>query len=434
MNSHTSSDMRPLAVITGASSGIGYELATEFAKAGFDLIITADNEAIHGAREALQAVGVHVDAVQSDLSTSQGVDAVVKAVAGQGRPLAALALNAGMGLSGDFVQETDLEEAFKLIRLNVMAPVALSKRLIPQMIQRGEGRVLFTSSVASQAPGPYHAVYHASKSFVQSFCEGLRAELKDSGVTVTSLMPGATETQFFARADMLDTKVGQAQKDDPALVAKQGFEAMMKGDDHVVAGSFMNKVQAVISKFLPDTVKANQFGAANKPVLNADDEVDALTMLKRQHQEVEDLFKRIEAAGKGEGFAIFNTLKTKLLDHMNIEEEIFYPALIQAAPDKIQHAEDEHDDAKALIMTITALGENNGDFKAQVKQLGAMIMQHVREEEDELFAIYKEQFNRNELVDLADEMRDLLVSLEKIEAEDLNRSSPPVSHQDSLSH
>jgi short-subunit dehydrogenase len=124
------------------------------------------------------------------------------------------------------------------------------------MARRGAGRVLFTSSIASTMPGSYQAVYNASKSFVQSFAEAVRNELKDTGVTVTSLMPGPTDTDFFARAEMEDTKVGAGPKDDPAEVAKQGFEALMKGDDHVVAGSLRNRAQAVAAKVLPDTVKA----------------------------------------------------------------------------------------------------------------------------------------------------------------------------------
>jgi short-subunit dehydrogenase len=147
----------------------------------------------------------------------------------------------------------------------VTSTVHLAKRVLPDMVRRGAGRVLFTSSIASTMPGAFQAVYNASKSFVQSFSEAIRNELKETGVTVTSLMPGPTETKFFERADMLDTKFGTGPKDDPAVVAKQGFEALMKGDDHVVAGSLMNKVQAVAGKVVPDTVKAQMHRKMAEP-------------------------------------------------------------------------------------------------------------------------------------------------------------------------
>lgn len=141
----------------------------------------------------------------------------------------------------------------------------LAKRVLPDMVRRGAGRVLFTSSIASTMPGSFQAVYNASKAFVQSFAEAIRNELKDSGVTVTSLMPGPTDTNFFHRADMDDTKVGTSDKDDPALVAKQGFEALMQGDDQVVAGSLKNKVQAAAAKVIPDTAKAEMHRRMAEP-------------------------------------------------------------------------------------------------------------------------------------------------------------------------
>jgi short-subunit dehydrogenase len=168
----------------------------------------------------------------------------------------AIAFNAGRGAGGDFVRDTDLRDELNIIDVNVTSTVHLAKRVLPDMVRRGEGRVLFTSSIASTMSGSFQAVYNASKSFVQSFSEAVRNELKDTGVTVTALMPGPTDTEFFERADMMDTKVGAGSKDDPAKVAEQGFEALMKGDDHVVAGSLKNKVQAVAAKAMPDTVKA----------------------------------------------------------------------------------------------------------------------------------------------------------------------------------
>src|SRR4051794_3617723 len=237
----TTPSTRPLAVVTGASSGIGFELARQFAENGFDVLAAAEDAEIDTAAASLtRDGGGTVQPVRADLATYDGVESLYRAIVATGRPVDAIALNAGRGIGGDFARETDLRDELNIIDLNVTSTVHLAKRVLPDMIARGEGRVLFTSSIASTMPGTFQAVYNASKAFVQSFAEAVRNELKDTGVTVTSLMPGPTETEFFERADMEDTKVGAGRKDDPAQVAKQGFEALMKGDDHVVAGSLKN--------------------------------------------------------------------------------------------------------------------------------------------------------------------------------------------------
>jgi short-subunit dehydrogenase len=169
--------------------------------------------------------------------------------------LDAAALNAGVGEGGPFL-DTDLAAEFEIIDVNVRSTVHLAKRVLRDMAARDEGRVLITSSIASTMPGSFQAVYNASKSFLQSFAEALANELKDTGITITSLMPGPTETNFFHRADMDDTKVGQSSQDDPADVAKQGFEALLKGKQHIVAGSLKTKAQGVANKVLPDRAKA----------------------------------------------------------------------------------------------------------------------------------------------------------------------------------
>jgi short-subunit dehydrogenase len=140
--------------------------------------------------------------------------------------------------------------------LNITATVRLAKWLLRDMAARDEGRVLITSSIASTMPGSFQAVYNASKSFLQSFAEALQSELRDRNITITSLMPGPTETEFFHRADMDDTKVGASAKDDPAQVAEQGFEALMAGRDRVVGGGIGTKVQELANKVLPDKLKA----------------------------------------------------------------------------------------------------------------------------------------------------------------------------------
>ncbi|MDR7275528.1 SDR family NAD(P)-dependent oxidoreductase [Catenuloplanes atrovinosus] len=251
------------AVVTGASSGIGYELARQLAERGYDLLITAEDEGIEQAAANLRRDGTtSVSTVRADLATYEGVETVWQAI---DRDVDVLALNAGRGIGGEFVGGTDLREEFNVIDVNVTSTVHLAKRALPAMVARGEGGVLFTSSIASTMPGTWQAVYNASKSFVQSFAEALRAELKDTGVTVTSLMPGPTDTNFFHRADMDDTRVGAAKKDDPAVVAEQGIEALLKGKEKVVAGSVKTKAQGAASKVMPDSAKAAMHAKMAEP-------------------------------------------------------------------------------------------------------------------------------------------------------------------------
>lgn len=260
-----SSLTRPLAVVTGASNGIGYELAKQFAQNGFDLLVTATGASIEEAAQAFEALGAKVETVQADLATYDGVETLYNKIKATNRPVEAIAINAGVGVGGEFARETDLHDELNLINLNVVSSVHLAKRVVKDMVERGKGRILFTSSIAALMPGPFEAVYAASKAFVHSFSEGLRNELKDTGVTVTALMPGPTDTNFFHRAGMDDTKVGASKKDDPALVAKQGFEALMAGKDDTIAGSLMTKIQGAASKVLPDTVNAEVHRKLSEP-------------------------------------------------------------------------------------------------------------------------------------------------------------------------
>ncbi len=257
---------RSFAVVTGASSGIGYELARQFAANGFDLVIAAEDEGINAAASRIGELGASVQPLQVDLAEYDGVEKLYAAIQSAGRPVDAIAINAGVGVGGDFARSTELEAELKLIALNVTSSVHLAKRVIHDMVSRNQGRVLFTSSIAATMPAPFEAVYGASKAFLLSFSEALRDELKDTGVTITAPMPGATETNFFHRAGMDDTKVGTSEKDSAEQVAKDGFDALMAGEDKVIAGSFKNKLQGGIgARILPETTKAELHRKMSEP-------------------------------------------------------------------------------------------------------------------------------------------------------------------------
>jgi uncharacterized protein len=252
---------KPFAIVTGASAGIGLELAALCAEEGFDLLVAADRPEIHPAADRFRGLGADVTVVEADLATTDGVDRLWAAA--EGRPVDALLANAGHGLGRAFVDQ-DFGDVRHVIDTNVTGTVYLVQLVGRTMRSRGEGRILLTGSIAGFMPGTYQAVYNATKAFVDSFSFALRAELKDSGVTVTCLMPGATETDFFERADMLDTKVGQGKKDDPADVARVGFDAMMRGDGDVVSG-WQNKLQAAIANITPAGILAEQHRKMAEP-------------------------------------------------------------------------------------------------------------------------------------------------------------------------
>lgn len=257
-------DSKPLAVVTGASNGIGRELARQFATNGFDVIVAAEDSELVAAVDDLAATGAEIQPVRADLATFGGVEQLLAAIAATGRDVDAVALNAGVGNGGAFI-DVPLADEERLIDLNIGCTVHLAKRILPDMVARGAGRVLFTSSVASQMPGPYYATYAASKAFTQSFAQALRYELKDTGVTVTALLPGPTDTEFFERAGMEGTAVDSSAKDDPADVARDGFEALMAGRSQVVGGSAKNKVQAATARLLPDRARAATHAKMTKP-------------------------------------------------------------------------------------------------------------------------------------------------------------------------
>src|ERR1700709_460188 len=252
---------RPFAIVTGASTGIGFELAKRCAKEGYDLLIAADEPAIEQAAISLRGAGAAVEAVQADLSTTEGVDKLYSAA--KGRPVDALLANAGRGLGHAFLDQ-DFDKARRVIDTNVTGTTYLIHKVGNDMRRKNAGRILITGSIAGFTPGSFQAVYNGTKAFLNSFSFAIREELKDTRVSVTCLMPGATETEFFQRADMMDTKVGTADKDDAATVAKIGFDAMINGERDVVAG-LKNKVQSAVASITPSGMLASQHRRMAEP-------------------------------------------------------------------------------------------------------------------------------------------------------------------------
>jgi short-subunit dehydrogenase len=256
-----STNGRPFAIVTGASTGIGYELARQCAEHNYDLLIAADEARIDDAAASLRALGANVEAIEADLATLEGVDALVAAT--RGRSVDALLANAGHGLGKGFLDQ-DFDQVRHVIDTNITGTIYLIQKIGREMRARRSGRILITGSVAGFIPGTFHAVYNGTKAFIDSFSFALRAELKDSGVTVTCLMPGPTETEFFERADMTDTSVGQSEKDDPADVARVGFEAMESGEGDVVSG-WRNKLETTIANVTPSGVLAEMHRKQAEP-------------------------------------------------------------------------------------------------------------------------------------------------------------------------
>jgi uncharacterized protein len=253
--------MKPLAVVTGGSTGIGYELARECVENGFDVIIAADTPMEPATRE-LQARGGRVETVDADLATRGGVEKVIEALAG--REPAVLIANAGHGLGKGFLDQ-NFDDVTHVIDTNITGTLYLIHKIGQGMRDRGAGRILITGSVAGFMPGTFQAVYSGTKAFIDSFSWALRNELKDTGVTVTCLMPGVTDTEFFERADLMDTKLGaQENKADPAEVARIGFKAMMDGEGDVVAG-LKNKLQTAMAAVTPASVLAEQHRKMAEP-------------------------------------------------------------------------------------------------------------------------------------------------------------------------
>ena len=248
------STTRPLALVTGASTGIGLQLAKCCARDGYDLLIAADEDKINDAKAELEALGSNVDAIKADLATMAGVDQLYEATGG--REVDALLANAGRGLGHAFLDQ-DFARVRAVVDTNITGTIYLIHKIGNDMRRRNSGKILITGSIAGFTPGSFQAVYNGSKAFLNSFSFAIREELRDSGVTVTCLMPGATETEFFERADLMDTSLGQSEKDDAAEVAKAGFDAMKRGEGDIVTG-FKNKVESALANITPAERLARQ--------------------------------------------------------------------------------------------------------------------------------------------------------------------------------
>jgi uncharacterized protein len=245
-----------LALITGASSGIGYWLAKELGSRGYDLIVSSAGERLNDAVRDFEALGVYVTEVSADLATRQGVKHLWDAVDQLGRPLDVACINAGVGVGGLF-WETSLDEELNMVELNCAGTVQLAKYVLKHMVPLNAGRILFTASIAGEMVAPREAVYAATKAFVLSFAHSVRYELRDTNITVTALQPGPTDTDFFHRAGMDNTEVGQKGKEEsqPQAVAKQGIDALFAGDDHVYAASAKTKMEGMMANAIPGSVK-----------------------------------------------------------------------------------------------------------------------------------------------------------------------------------
>jgi short-subunit dehydrogenase len=259
--------MDKLALVTGASNGIGYWLAKDLASRGYDLIVCSAGERLEGAAKDLSGLGTDVRVISADLATREGVDKLWEFVMDIGRPLDVACINAGIGVGGLFA-ETDLDTELKMVELNCVGVVHLAKRVVKHMLELNAGKILITSSIAGEMVAPREAVYAATKAFDLSFAHSLRYELRDTGVSVTALQPGPTDTDFFHRAGMDNTKTGSEGKHEsqPEDVARQGLDALFEGKDHVYAASFKTKMEGMLANAVSGSIKGAMHEKMAKPL------------------------------------------------------------------------------------------------------------------------------------------------------------------------
>jgi short-subunit dehydrogenase len=254
-------------LVTGATMGIGYELAKCFAKDGYNLVLVArtqdDLEDVQ--TEFKEEYGIDVITFPADLFDPENAFMLYNNISSKGIEIEILVNNAGQGQYGEFI-DTDINKELSIINLNIASVVILTKKFLHDMVERGHGKILNVSSIASKSPGPFQSVYHGTKAFVQSFTEAIRTEVKDKGIVITALLPGATNTDFFNKAEMQESKiVVEGDLADPAKVAEDGYKALMKGDDMIVSG-FKNKVQVSMGKLMSDSAAAEKTLKQQEPV------------------------------------------------------------------------------------------------------------------------------------------------------------------------
>ena len=256
-----------LAFVTGASAGIGYNLAKVLAERGYDLIITSESDRLDKAEADFRALGAKVFAIKADARKREEVDRVWSFVKQTGQPLDIACINAGIGEGGLFATESSLDQELDIVQLNCASTVHFAKHVSQEMVSRKAGRILFTASVASEMVAPREAVYAASKAFVLSLAKSLRYELKDDGVTVTALQPGPTDTDFFNRAHLGNTEAGTEGKkqSEPYDVAVDGIDALLAGDEHVYAHAAALKIEGALMGVIPDAVQGAMHDKQAKP-------------------------------------------------------------------------------------------------------------------------------------------------------------------------
>ncbi|SDR11106.1 hypothetical protein SAMN05421664_3601 [Chryseobacterium soldanellicola] len=255
------------ALITGATSGIGYELAKLFAKNGYDLVIVARNhEELEVKADEFKKFGVNVISISKNLFIEEDAYSLYADLKLNGISPEILVNDAGQGVYGKF-QDTDIHREVDIVNLNIISVIILTKLFLKDRLEKGSGKILNLASIASKAPGPWHSVYHGTKAFVLSWSEAIREELKDTGITVTALLPGPTDTDFFNKADMNESKILE-DKDNLAPaeeVALDGYNALMNGDDKVISG-LKNKLSVAMTNIATDSMAAHRMGEMQKPV------------------------------------------------------------------------------------------------------------------------------------------------------------------------
>src|SRR2546423_5727713 len=254
------------ALITGATSGIGYEFCKLFTADGYNIVLVARTEKRLNevANELLRKFNVEVFTIVKDLFCKDSAKEIYDEVKQKGITITALVNDAGQGEYG-FFAETELEREIDIIQLNITSLISLTKFFVKSMIERNEGKILNVASLIADYPSPLLAIYAATKAFVLSFSEALANELKDTNITVTALQPGVTDTDFFYKAgENITMHYQEMELSDPAKVAKDGYEALMKGKDKIVSGQ-KNKLQSLMSNLKPESKLAESMRKQNAP-------------------------------------------------------------------------------------------------------------------------------------------------------------------------